>query len=891
MNRIYLFRPNPVPGASRRTRRLRSTLIAFLALVLGVVAVLPAGAAPVKVQPTWVAGELLVGFRAGVGPTREQAIYRAHGATAVDEIAQIRVVRIRVPAAFIDLVQGLLARIPEVKFVEKNYVLDPVLLPNDPQYASQWHLPQIQAPQAWDLTQGAPGVVIAIVDSGVDPTHPDLASKLVAGYNFFDHTTNTTDLYGHGTEVAGVAGALTDNGVGVAGVAGLSPIMPVRVTDVIGRATSTNIANGLIWAVDHGASVLNLSFNGVAGIATIRTAAEYAYNHGGLVVAASGNCGCADPTAETPFILSVSATDETDAVAYFSSTGPFVDLAAPGNNILTTAKGGLYFADSGTSLASPVVAGVAALMFSVNPSLTPLLVTQLLESTAFDGGAPGYDPAFGFGRVNAYAAVLAAANYTPPADTTPPTVSMTSPAEGATVSGTAVVDVAATDSVGVVRVELYVDGALFATDAASPYSFAWDTTLAGNGPHTLYAVAADAATNSASTAPVTVTVANVPPDTTPPAVAIDTPAAGATVAGTVAVAVSASDNVGVVQVDLYVDGAFYATDASAPYAFAWNTTAIGVGPHTLYAVAVDAAGNRTSTTPMSVTVANSMPPSVAISSPAAGATVSGTATVTATASDNVGVVSVDLYVDGAFLATDTTAPYSFAWNTTTAGNGSHTLYLSAVDAAGNRANTAPRTVTVSNIPPDTTPPGVSISSPAAGATVSGTVAVAVSASDNVGVVKVDLYVDNAFYATDVSAPYSFSWNTAGVSAGAHALKAIASDAAGNAATTTIAVSVAPNQAPVAVSDSFTAPYRLNNAYTPQVFSVLANDSDPDGTLNVASVKIVRAPNKSGTVTVNANGTVSYSPKKAYRGFETFTYNVKDNRGATSNTATVTVNVQ
>lgn len=676
------------------------------ALVLCMAALMAGGAAQAQQPTRWVDGELLVGFRAGVGPAGRHALYRDHGASHVEDIGQnTRVVRIRVPALALEALKRRLERRPEVKFVEKNYEFEPALLPNDLQYASQWHLPKIRAPEAWDLTQGASGAVIAILDSGVEATHPDFAGKLVAGFNTYSNSTNTADQFGHGTQVAGAAGALTNNAVGIAGVAGSAPIMPVRVTDSAGRATSASIANGIFWAADHGARVANLSFNGIAGNATIRAAAEYAYNHGTLVVAASGNCACADPTPENPYVLSVSATDETDSVAYFSSTGAFVDLSAPGTNILTTAMFSLYVADSGTSLASPIVAGVAALMFAANPSLTPALVTQLLEATAFDPGGNGYDQGFGHGRVDAFAAVTVAAGYVPPPDITVPTVAMTAPLEGATVSGTVVVDVSASDDVGVVKVDLYVDGVFFVTDAASPYSFAWDTGALPNGTHTLHAVATDAAGNSASTAPIGVTVSNAPPDITPPTVSIGTPVAGATVYGTT--------------------------------------------------------------------------------------------TVSASATDKVGVAKVDLYVDGVLYATNTTSPYSFGWNTRQSVDGSHMLQVVAVDAAGNAASTSV-TVTVAN---------------------------------NV------------------------------------------------------------NHAPVAANDSFIAPYRPNLSYTAQLFSVLANDNDADGNLNPSSVKIVKSPNKGGTVTVNVSGTVSYAPKKGYRGSETFGYSVKDSLGATSNTATVTVNVQ
>ena len=700
---------NSDPGLVWHPRAGQSPLSRFAAaLVLGLAALLACGGAQAQGQrpAQWVEGELLIGFRAGVGPAGRSALYREHGATFVEEIGEqrLRVVRVRVPAPALEARLAALQRRPEVKFAEKNYVHEPALSPNDPQFPNQWHLPRILAPEAWDTTQGAAGVVIAILDSGVDAAHPEFAGKLVPGYNTYSNNTVTTDQYGHGTEVAGAAGAQTNNGQGIAGVAGAAPIMPVRVTDSSGRATSASLANGIVWAADHGARVVNLSFNSIAGNSTIRTAAEYAVNHGTLVVAASGNCGCVDPTPENPYILSVSATNEGDGLAGFSSTGPFVDLSAPGNNIFTTERFGLYGSVSGTSLASPIVAGVAGLMFAANPALTPALVTELLETTAVNGGG-GYNQSFGWGRVDALAAVGAAAGYTPPPDTTAPTVAMTAPLAGATVSGTAVVDVTADDNVGVVKVDLYVDGVYFVTDTSAPYSFAWDTTAVANGSHTLQAVASDAASNSASTTAITVTVSNAPPDTTAPV--------------------------------------------------------------------------------------------VSITAPAAGASVSGTTVVTATATDNVGVTKVDFYVDGVLKATDTAAPYAFSWNTTTSSNGAHVLQAAASDAAGNVANSA-ITVTVAN---------------------------------NV------------------------------------------------------------NRAPVAVNDAFSAPSWSKGKYTAQVFAVLANDSDADGNLNPASVSIVSAPNKGGTVKVNANGTVSYTPQKGYQGVETFGYTVKDSLGATSNTATVTVTVQ
>jgi Bacterial Ig domain len=393
----------------------------------------------------------------------------------------------------------------------------------------------------------------------------------------------------------------------------------------------------------------------------------------------------------------------------------------------------------------------------------------------------------------------------PPPDTTPPTVSVTFPSSGATVSGTTSVTASAADNIGVVGVQFRLDGVnLGGEDTAAPYSVSWNTTGTANGSHTLTATARDAAGNSKTSTPVTVTVSNAPPpDTTPPTVSVTSPASGATVSGTTSVTASASDNVGVVGVQFRLDGVnLGAEDAAAPYSVSWNTTGAANGSHTLTATARDAAGNSKTSTPVTVTVNNApppdtTPPTVSISSPANGATVQGTLTVTASASDNVGVVGVQFFADGAPLgAEDLTAPYSASVGTTASDNGTHTLTAVARDAAGNRTTSAPVTVTISNAPPpDTTPPTVSISSPANGATVQGTLTVAASAADNVGVVGVQFFVDGAnFGAEDTTAPYSTPWNTTSASNGPHVITAIARDAAGNAsasAPVTVTVANAP----------------------------------------------------------------------------------------------------
>jgi chitodextrinase len=251
-----------------------------------------------------------------------------------------------------------------------------------------------------------------------------------------------------------------------------------------------------------------------------------------------------------------------------------------------------------------------------------------------------------------------------------------------------------------------------------------------------------------------------------------------------------------VGVQFQLDGAnLGAEDATSPYSVSWNSTTATNGTHTLTAIARDAAGNRTTSAAVSVTVSNTppvdtTPPTVAISAPANASTVVGTITVSATASDNVGVAGVQFQLDGANLgAEDTTAPYSTSWNSTTVANGAHTLSAIARDAAGNKS-TATVTVTVNNPVPDTTPPTVSIASPATGATVSGSITVTATASDNVGVAGVQFQLDGAnLGAEDTTAPYSTSWNSTTASNGAHTLSAIARDAAGNKSTATVSVTV------------------------------------------------------------------------------------------------------
>ncbi|HSE96301.1 MAG TPA: S8 family serine peptidase, partial [Methylomirabilota bacterium] len=578
-------------------RLLRLTVL-VIALVAGATVSLRAGAdPPPDAGPAFVADELLVGFHAGLSESDEEAVYAKHAAVKLEKLRNLPVHRIRLPAGALEAIEQKLKRDPAVKFVERNLVLPPDLASNDPYFSSQYHLSRIFAPQAWDETVGGPEVVIAVLDTGIDAAHPDLAGKLVAGYNFYSNNTNTADVHGHGTKVAGAAAATGNNGVGVTGVSWQGRIMPIRVTDASGYAYYSTIANGLTWAVDHGAQVMNISIGGVAASSSITSAAQYVTQRGGVVVAGAGNCGCVDGTPDNAYILSVSATDSADNLASWSSRGNYVDLAAPGASIWTTVAGGGYGAVSGTSFSSPVTAGMVALVMSANPDLNPAEIETLLQLNADDLGTAGWDQSYGHGRINAYRTVAAAVASIPPPDTTAPSATITSPSGGSSVSGTVTVAVSASDNTGVSRVDLYVDGALYGTDTTAPHGFAWDTTVTGTGTRRLTAKAYDATGNAGTSADVTVSVTSPSEPDPAPAPTADATAPVVSITSLSAkwpkltVAASATDNVGVTQVELHVDGKWVATDTGAPYSFNVNLNKLATGSHTAVVKAFDAAGN------------------------------------------------------------------------------------------------------------------------------------------------------------------------------------------------------------------------------------------------------------------------------------------------------------
>jgi subtilisin family serine protease len=284
------------------------------------------------------------------------------------------------------------------------------VMPDDPYFRTgpdalsggQWGAELTAAPAAWALTTGSPTVTIAIIDSGVAASQPDLRGRLVPGHNVLTGTSDTADTAGHGTEVAGVAAGTGDNGFGGAGYCWSCRIMPVKVY-ATGSARERDIANGITWAVDHGADVINVSLSGTAPTRAMASAVAYALGRGVLVVAAAGNNGTANPTypAALPGVISVTGTDPHDVRYPYADYGSWVQLAAPGTAVTTLPDGG-FGAVGGTSVASPAVAGIVGLMLAADPTATPARIVHALYASADPTAEAGITV---HGRVNAYRAL------------------------------------------------------------------------------------------------------------------------------------------------------------------------------------------------------------------------------------------------------------------------------------------------------------------------------------------------------------------------------------------------------------------------------------------------------------------------------------------------------
>ncbi|MHB8573860.1 MAG: S8 family serine peptidase [Dehalococcoidia bacterium] len=313
------------------------------------------------------------------------------------------------------------------------------ITPNDQEFYVQWGLQMMQLPYAWEQLKGSASVIVGVIDSGVDATTPDLAGRVLPiGCDVVidhvcpadGHGTPVTDPQGHGTAVAGIIAAITNNAIGVAGVAWNTSILPVRVTSGETGGSPADLVTGMRWAIDHGAKVLNVSASldcGAEEPSDLKAVLAYASAQGALVVASAGNDGgCPKgvyPAAD-PQVISVASTDMNDHPSAFSNFGPWVRIAAPGEHIVTLAPNNQYKSQNGTSFSAPEVSGLAALLFAV-PGATNASVRNWILSTC-DVPA-GWNPAYGCGRVNAYRAVSLAVRGIDPhtGSTAPATIHLT----------------------------------------------------------------------------------------------------------------------------------------------------------------------------------------------------------------------------------------------------------------------------------------------------------------------------------------------------------------------------------------------------------------------------------------------------------------------------------
>lgn len=331
---------------------------------------------------------------------------------------------------------------PLVEYAELDVARKPLWVPDDYYYSSrQWNLRKINMEPAWDITRGSQSIRVAVIDTGFNSTQPDRPKNVVAPYDECTGSNNLTDEDGHGTHVSGIIAANTGNDKGIAGVAPEISLMPIKVECSGSIYVSTEIA-AMQYAVDNGARVLSISLGGDAWVNSERDAVNYALSRGAMVVAAAGNEYLNGNTpsypAGYPGVIAVGATGNDDMRASYSNVQPYVTVAAPGGAggsssgwIVSTYLTSTYALMMGTSQATPHVAGLAGLIWSVNPALTNLQVASIITTTAVDLGSPGKDDEYGWGRIDAYTALARALMTLPsptPTETRTPTATATTTA-------------------------------------------------------------------------------------------------------------------------------------------------------------------------------------------------------------------------------------------------------------------------------------------------------------------------------------------------------------------------------------------------------------------------------------------------------------------------------
>ena len=416
-------------------KKLTILLFAVFVAVVSAFVLFTQNQASAEGKNDFVAGEILVKFKDSATLNEVSETHKKLGGRVKEIIPGINVQVVDVGGKKVGEAISTYARNSRVEYVEPNYIASALV--NDTEFERQWGLnnagqptcnnvgdicvegtpdADVDAPEAWDITAGSPEVKIAILDSGIDQGHPDLMDKIVANIEFTDSETSD-DLYGHGTHVAGIAAADTNNGIGVAGIGYDSTLMNVKVLGDTGYGAYSWIAEGITWAADNGADVINLSLGGSRRSRTLKAAVDYAWNQGVVIVAAAGNSANSSKTYPGYYdkCIAVAATNNNDVKASFSSYGSWVDVAAPGENIYSTFPNHSFYLEtahdrsrnydfgSGTSMSTPFVAGIAALVLAENPTLSNQDIRNRIEQTA--DTVTGTGSYWTWGRVNACNAV------------------------------------------------------------------------------------------------------------------------------------------------------------------------------------------------------------------------------------------------------------------------------------------------------------------------------------------------------------------------------------------------------------------------------------------------------------------------------------------------------
>jgi len=522
---------------------MKKILIYFLAyFMLLQLAITPALAVNTNFDDvTWysmfddfASNEIIVKFKNGVEYSEISKVNSRYGLSVISPSKFAGFHRLKVPLGkTISEMIDLYRMDPNVEYAEPNYVAHTCMVPNDLYYSYQWHLHDVDegginmAP-TWDIATGS-GAVVAIVDTGIRVGSDLSGTCFVSGYDFVNNDNNPVDDNGHGTHVAGTVAQSTNNNQGVAGIAFDACLMSVKVLDRYGSGYYSDIVDGIYFAVDNGANIISMSFGGSYDSQALEDAVAYAYNNGVSCIAASGNDGqnsVVYPAAYDDYVIAVGATQYDKTRASYSNYGSSLDLVAPGGNLDLDQNGdgygdgvlqqtftmswwgrvswGYYFFD-GTSMAVPHISGVVALLYS-NGVTSPNEIRNVLESTAVDLGSSGWDNYYGFGLINAYDALQYGQG------DNPPSVSIISPANGAIIGDTGIIQVSASDDNGILQVDFYVDSLFLGSDYSEPYIWSWDSTTVADGIHTITAKAIDSASQSNSdTISVKVDNVNNPP--------------------------------------------------------------------------------------------------------------------------------------------------------------------------------------------------------------------------------------------------------------------------------------------------------------------------------------------------------------------------------------------